>query len=458
MSIIPLKVNESIFRSYDIRGLYPAEINKETAYLIGKAYVQFLRLKVKSIKSGVRILISRDMRDSSPELSEALVRGLIESGADVIDIGLSTTPMHYFGINFLNTDGGIMVTASHNPAEYNGLKVSLAKAVPVGKDSGLEEIKKFALDDNATIVDKIGTVAQKDILDDYINFLTQNRKISKNLKLVVDAGNGMAGFVLPKIFEKLGIENYEPLYFDLDGNFPNHEANPLKEETLAELKKKVLENKADLGIAFDGDGDRVGFVANDGEAVCGDYIIALIAGSLLEKKSGGKIIYDVRSSRAARELIEEKGGVPFRGKVGHAYMKERLRKEGILFGGELSMHYYFQEFFNCDSGELAMIKVLELLSESGKSLAELVRPLKKYFQSGELNFEVENKEAKIKEIETKFSDGKIDYLDGLTVEYLDWWFNLRASGTEPFLRLNIEANTKELLEKKQKLLAEIIMK
>lgn len=448
------KINESIFRSYDIRGLYPEEINKETAYLIGKAYICWLNSKSKILNS--KILVSCDMRDSSPELSEALVRGLTESGADVIDIGLSTTPMHYFGINFLNTDGGIMVTASHNPAEYNGFKVSLAKAVPVGKDSGLEEIKKIALDEKETVVNDIGMVAQKDILEDYVDFLTKNRKINKNLKLVVDAGNGMAGFVLPKIFEKLGIQNYEPLYFDLNGNFPNHEANPLKEETLTELKKKVLENKADLGIAFDGDGDRVGFVTSNGEAARGDYIIALIAGLLLEKKSGEKIIYDVRSSRSVSEFIERKDGIPLRGKVGHSYMKERLRGEGILFGGELSMHYYFQEFFNCDSGELAMIKILELLSESGKSLTELVLPLKRYFQSGELNFNVADKEAKIKEIENKFSGGKIDYLDGLTVEYPDWWFNLRASGTEPLLRLNIEANTIKLLGEKRELLTETI--
>ena len=375
-----------------------------------------------------------------------------------------------------------MVTASHNPAEYNGLKVSLAKAVPVGKESGLEEIKKIALEEGETIKanNKIGIITRKDILNDYTVFLTKNRRINpvrnkslqatadmplasrtsngvnKNLKLVVDAGNGMAGFVLPKIFEKLGIKNYEPLYFDLDGNFPNHEANPLKEETLAELKKKVLENKADLGIAFDGDGDRVGFVTNNGEAVRGDYVIALIAGLLLKENAGRKIIYDVRSSRSVKEFIEENGGIPVRGKVGHAFMKERLRKEGILFGGELSMHYYFQEFFNCDSGELAMIKVLELLSESGKSLEELARPLNKYFQSGELNYEVGDKEAKIKEIESKFSDAQIDHLDGFTAEYPDWWFNLRASGTEPLLRLNIEANTKELLEEKQKILTKII--
>lgn len=452
-----LKINESIFRSYDIRGLHPAEINKETAYLIGKAYIRWLKRQTPNAK--YQILVSRDMRDSSPELSKELIRGLTESGANVVNIGLSTTPMHYFGINFLNTDGGIMITASHNPAEYNGFKVSLAKAVPVGKDSGLEEIKKIALDQKESInviANKTGTVAQKDILKDYVSFLTKDRKLNKNLKLVVDAGNGMAGLVLPKIFEKLDIKNYEPLYFNLDGNFPNHEANPLKEETLTELKRKVLENKADLGIAFDGDGDRAGFVTNNGEAVRGDYIIALIAGLLLKENANGKIIYDVRSSRSVKEFIEKKGGIPLRGKVGHSFMKERLRKEGILFGGELSMHYYFQEFFNCDSGELAMIKVLELLSESGKNLAELILPLQKYFQSGELNYEVGDKEAKIKEIEGKFSDGKIDYLDGLTVEYLDWWFNLRASGTEPFLRLNIEANTKELLEKKQKLLTEII--
>ena len=462
MSIILIKINKSIFRSYDIRGLYPTEVNKETAYLIGKAYIYWLNSKFKILNS--KILVSRDMRDSSPELSKELIRGLIESGADVIDIGLSTTPMHYFGINFLNADGGIMVTASHNPAEYNGFKVSLAKAVPVGKDSGLEEIKKFALDKKETIANRIGIVAQKDILNDYVEFLTKNRKINKNLKLVVDAGNGMAGYILPKIFEKLGIKNYEPLYFDLDGNFPNHEANPLKEETLAELKKKVLENKADLGIAFDGDGDRVGFLTHKGEFIRGDYITALIANAYLKQKPKSKIIYDIRCSHSVKESIEENGGTPIRGRVGHAYMKECLRKDNILFGGELSMHYYFQEFFNCDSGALAMIKILELLSESGKNLEELARPLEKYYQSGELNFFVQDgsaaggevKEQIIKKIANYFSDGKIDYLDGLTVEYPEWWFNLRASGTEPLLRLNIEANTKELLEKKQKLLTEII--
>ncbi len=485
---------KNIFRAYDIRGTWPDEINDDVAYAVGRAFVEFLksgtsgrhpefisgsqkqsteilnqvqgddverRVKKSDIQDSIfQILVSRDMRQSSEPLSEALVRGLTDAGADVIDMGLSTSPMHYFAINHLNLDGGIMVTASHNPAQYNGFKVSLAGAVSVGENSGLKEIEQiiaFKSFDESADQEK-GIVIKKSLVDDYIDFLIKGRKINRKIKLVVDAGNGMTGLLLPKLFEKLGILNYKPLYFDLDGKFPNHEADPLKEETLEDLKREVVGSGADLGVAFDGDGDRVGFVTSKGKAVRGDFITALLAEEILKDNPGAKIVLDLRSSRAARELISNKGGLPILGKVGRVNIKEQLAHEQALFGGELSMHYYFHDFFGSDAGIFAMIKILELLNEEGKSLGDLIEPLEKYYQSGEVNFVVmEDKVAKMNEVEQVFGDGNVSHLDGLTVEYSDWWFNLRLSNTEPLIRLNIEANSQRLLDEKKKILEKLII-
>lgn len=452
-----VKINENIFRAYDIRGIYPKEINKDTAYLVGRAYIKFLSNKLSVKAAQLTILVSRDMRKSSVGLSKALIKGITDSGANVIDTGLSTSPMHYFGINFLKTDGGVMVTASHNPAQYNGLKISSRKATPISGDSGLQEIKKIIL--SGTIKNKkcrTSDVLHKNITDDYITFVTKNRKVNKKLKLVIDSGNGMGGLIAPKVIERLGIKSCKFMYLDLDGTFPNHEANPLNKKTLKDLQKKVLKTKSDLGIAFDGDGDRAGFVTHKGEIVRGDFITALIATDYLKKTPRGKIVCDAISSRVVPWFVEKNGGTLIRSRVGHTFMKKTIKKHKAVFGGEFSTHYYFKEFFNCDSGILAMIKVLEILSKNNKTMNALIKSFKKYHQSGEMNFQIKDKRKKMKEIENYFKSGKVSHLDGLTVEYKNWWFNLRPSNTEPLLRLNIEADTKKLFLEKQKLLEKML--
>jgi len=452
-----MSINPSIFKAYDVRGVYPGEINEETVYLVGRAFAVWLTKKAR--KQPV-IVVGSDARISSPGLKKALVRGILEQGGKIIDIGLATTPMFYFAVNKAKADGGAMVTASHNPAKYNGLKFTLKQARPVGEETGLEEIKAFALRAKFAASVKKGTLKKKSFFKKYVNFmLWQIKNIEMpDLKIAIDSGNGMAGLILPKLFKKIKRIKVFPLYFKIDCGFPNHEANPLKEDTLNDLKNLMRKKKADAGIAFDGDGDRVVFLTAEGRPARADFITALLAGEYLKKYPKAKIAFGVNSSRVVREAIAEKGGRPFVSRIGHSFFKEHLWKEGVVFGGELSGHYYFRDFFNADSGIFTMMKVLKIVAQEKKPLSELIKPFERYFASGEINFEVKDKFGIIKNLEKKFSDGRVSKVDGLSVEYKDWWFNVRSSNTEPLLRLNLEAKTKKILEEKKKMLTIIIKK
>lgn len=447
-----MKINKNIFKAYDIRGTYPGQINEEVCYLIGRIFLQLIRAESK--KRSPKIVIGQDARPSSPKLFQALAQGIIEEGGRVTSIGQCMTPELYFAVNFLEADGGLMITASHNPPSYNGLKVTRKKAVPVSGETGLNKIKDGVINLAAQEKYKKKEIdfKRKDIDDYYVQFLTTGREIDLSKKIAVDCGNGMAGPVVKKVLEKLNI-NYIPLYFKPDCTFPNHEANPLKPETLKDIKKSIIENKAILGIAFDGDADRVGFLDSQGELIRGDFITGILAEKILKKRKGASIIYDLRSTRAVPECIKENGGKPIETRVGHSFIKALMREKNAVFAGELSSHFYFpfqirENMAYFESSIRAVLETLALISETGEDIGQLVAPLQKYYQSGEVNFEVENKNAVLEKLEQKYSEGKISHLDGLKVEYQDWWFNVRPSNTEPLLRLNLEAKTEKLMQEK----------
>jgi phosphomannomutase len=438
-----------IFKAYDVRGLYPSQLNEEMARKIGLAFRTVL--DEGDFALGNTVVVSRDMRSHSVPLQKALIEGLRASGLDVVDIGLATTPMSYFAVGHLKAAGGVQVTASHNPAAYNGLKFSKHEARPVSGDHGIPLIEKHVLANDLPPAAKEGGYNQAEVFADYEKFLlsfVERPEGARKLKVVVDAANGM-GTIYQPILEKLGIELI-PLYFELDGTFPNHEANPLKMENLEDLAHAVREHQADLGVSFDGDADRSAFVDENGAPVGNDISTALIAGELLAHHPGSAIVYDLRSSRAVAEHIKDKGGEPIRERVGHSFIKATLRQKNGVFGGELAGHYYFRDTFTADNALLAMIKVLNLLWKENRSFSQIVAPLLRYAKSEETNFQVEDKQGKMDLLEKKYADGQIDYLDGITVQYPDWWFNVRPSNTEPYLRLVAEANTPELLEKHMK--------
>lgn len=443
-------LNPKIFKAYDIRGIYPTDLDEDIAYKIGRAIVVFLEAK--------KIAIGRDIRESSPLLFESLVKGITDQGADVYDIGLASTPMVYFASGKLDVDGGVALTASHNPAQWNGMKICRKDAAPVGENSGLFEIRDLATRDEFSDASRKGEIADKEeIKKEYIDYFSSFAKFGeKKFKVVIDFANAM-GILEWEIFKKLA-DNLEiiTLYADFDGKFPNHEANPLKTETLAELQKKVVEEKADLGIAYDGDADRIGFVDEKGEIIPMDLITAIIAKMVLKKHPGGKIYYDLRSSKAVKEVIEENGGVALECPVGHAKIKKLMRDNGAIFAGELSGHYFFKENFRAEASTLAAIMLLNAMAETGRKISEIVSEVKRYFHSGEINSEVADKDEVIKKLKEKYSDGKISELDGVKIEYPDWWFNVRPSNTEPVLRLNLEANTEEMMEKKREEVLKII--
>lgn len=436
-----------IFKAYDVRGVYPGEIDETIVEQIGRAFWHVLAHD--GFPSGKTVVVSRDMRSHSEPLRDALVRGLTTAGLDVVDIGMATTPTNYFAIGHLKAAGGVQVTASHNPARYNGLKFSRHEARPVSGDHGIklmeEKVRAGDLPQAATP----GTVTTADVRDAYRAHMLKHLVRpagARRLKVAVDAANGMGTTYRPYL-EELGIE-LVPLYFELDGTFPNHEANPLKVENLRDLCRAVREHGCDLGVEFDGDADRAAFVDERGEPVGSDLVTALIAGELLERHPGSAILYDLRSSKAVPEYVREKGGVPVRERVGHSFMKATLRERDGAFGGELAGHYYFRDNFYADCSLLAVIEMLNLLWKEGKPLSELVAPLRRYAKSEETNFVVEDKEGRIRELAERFADGQIDYLDGITVQYPDWWFNVRPSNTEPYLRLVLEAATPAELERR----------
>jgi len=437
----------TIFKAYDIRGIYPSQLDEGTAYGIGRAFAQ--------IVGESPLVISRDMRPSSIPLSESATRGITDTGLDVVDVGCISTPANYFAIAHYGYAGGLQVTASHNPAEYNGFKLSREQAIPFSYETGIGEVERRVTQNDLGSAPGGGSVSTRDIFDDYVEFMLAFAGDIRPMTVVLDAANGMAGKMWLPVLEKLPV-TLVPLYIELDGTFPNHEANPLKEENLRDVCAKVKEVGADLGIAADGDADRCVFIDERGDGVRSDLIATLIALEVLAKEPGATIIYDPRSSWAFREEVEKAGGIPVVERVGHAYMKASLREKDAAFGGELSGHYYFRDFFCADNGLLALIKMLNLLSREGRPLSQLIKPINRYYHTGEINFEVEDKDGVIQAAAEKYSDGRVSWVDGVTVEYDDWWFNLRKSNTEPLVRLNLEAHTPELMETKKSELQEFL--
>jgi phosphomannomutase len=445
-------LDPKVFKAYDVRGIYPDELDEDGAYAIGRAYVSEFEPR--------KIAVGHDMRLSSPAMSQAAMRGAAESGADVVDLGLVGTEMVYFAVGELGLDGGIAVTASHNPKEYTGMKIVRRGALPVGGDSGLLDIRTRALANGARHeTGPAGTITQEDIWPRFVERVLSFVDVGavRPLRVVIDAANGMAGVMLPPVLERLPIETVR-CYFEPDGSFPNHEPNPLLPENREFIMRKVTEEGADLGVAFDGDADRCFFVDDTGEFVPGDFVTALLAESILAKEPGAKILYDVRASWAVPETIERAGGVPLVNRVGHAFFKHRMREEGAVFGGEVSGHYYFRDFSQADSGVIPFLLMLELVSKRGEKLSEILRPYREhYFITGELNTPVPDVALKLQELKERFgSEGKVSHLDGLSVDADDWHMNVRPSNTEPLLRLNLEALSPGLMERKRDEVLEVI--
>jgi phosphomannomutase len=446
-------MDPGIFKAYDIRGIYPDQINEEDAWKIGFAAARFLPALLHGFERGQtnsrKICVGRDMRTHSEPLANALIEGITSAGIDVIDLGMNDTPFIYFAINHLSACGGVQVTASHNPAKYNGFKVSGPGARPVGEDTGLKDIKHIAMSLLHTKGNVTGSVDKVDLTGEYkkhvLKFLQPKLK---KLKIAIDASNGMAGKMVPIIFSGLGLKIIE-LNFKHDGSF-KHDPNPLIEENLAELKQAVIAEKCDLGVCFDGDADRLMMVDETGQTIGCDLLTALMAGYFLEKNPKSAIVYDLRSSRVVAEEIIKYGGTPRRERVGHAFMKKALRDSHAVFGGELSGHFYYRDNYCADSGMITFVHTLNIVSQSNSKVSALIRPLRRYFASGELNFQIEDKKGRMDELAKRYRDGQVDWLDGVTVGYKDWWFNCRPSNTEPLLRLTVEAKTEKLLAEKLK--------
>ncbi len=449
-------LNPSVFRAYDIRGIVPDELDEDGAYLIGRAYIQFLRKQDSAIATPI-ILVQSDARPTSPSLKENLIRGLLDEGAQIIDGGLATSPMHYFSINHLQADGGIMVTASHIPPPYNGFKVSLKGAINIGTGAGMEELRDLALNiEPKAPASEHPRVEQRNFEDDYLKFLLNKIDLAKiqPFKVVIDTGNGMAGLLLPKLIEKLPVEII-PLFADIDMTFPNHPADPLREETLKDLQKKVQEMSADFGVAFDGDADRIGFVDETGRMVMADLVGAFLAEEwFLKKEHGASIVYDIRSSRIVSEVIEGAGGKAIQSRTGHFFVKKLMRERKAIFAEERSGHFYYRDFFYSESALLSFLYFLVTLSRSNQKVSEVSSRYNKYFSTGEVNFNLEDRsQSRLQEIAKNFSDAKeINWFDGLSVRYTDWWFNLRPGANEPLLRLTIEGKNPEIVNEKLELL------
>ncbi len=436
----------SIFKAYDVRGLVDKEITADFCFATGVAFARFLQQE----REPGTVVIGEDMRPSSPIFADAFSAGVTSQGFDVIRIGLASTDMLYFAAGKLNMPGA-MFTASHNPAEYNGIKMCFSGARPIGKESGLLTIEKFVTEGSPLELRSVGVERHQSMVEEYVDHLLTlvDLTTTRPLKVVIDAGNGMAGYTAPAVFKRLNFEVIE-MYFELDGTFPNHEANPIDPKNLADLAKAVKKHKADIGLAFDGDADRCFLVDEKGDLVNPSALTALIADRALATDPGSTIIYNLISSRSVREVVEENGGTAVRSRVGHSYIKKLMAETGAIFGGEHSGHFYFRDFWRADSGMLAALHALAALSESKGTLSQLLETYNRYSSSGEINSVVKDADAVMKKIEDFYlSMGSVitDHLDGLTVDSADWWFNVRASNTEPLLRLNVEATTKSLMEK-----------
>jgi len=450
------RINPEIFRAYDIRGIYPQEFNEEASYRIGHALVIFLRKQLKSVKK-LKIVVGQGCRLSSKKIFHSLTKGIREEGADVVDIGLVPTDALYFALNFWGFEAGVMISASHNPPDYNGLKMLIKGGKFIGQNFGMDEIKQIAIKNVFCSSKKIGKVQRKNVVPSYIKYILSKRDIGQflPLKVVIDFGNGMASKVVLPLSRKLPV-SLKTLYSVPDGRFPNHPPNPLEKRNIRQLCLTVKQKKADFGVAFDGDGDRAIFVDEKGNMIPSDLMLVLLAKNILLKNPDSKIAYSANCSKIVAEKILEFGGKPVKGRTGHTFMKELMRKSKAVFGGEISGHFYWRENFYAESGGLTLISVLDILSKEKKPLSFLIREFQKYFKTPEINLKVKNKEKTISLLEKKYSQGKKDYLDGLTVEFPDWWFNIRPSNTEPVIRLVIEAKNKKLLDKKKKEILAVI--
>jgi phosphomannomutase len=442
-------MDESIFKAYDIRGVYPDSLDEDTARDIGRAYVNYLGL------SGSRVVVGRDMRLSGEALKSAFIKGVTEAGADVLDLGLVSTDALYFAVGHLQEPGGAMITASHNPKQYNGFKLCREDAIALSGDEGIKQIRDLITSGDLLEANEYaGSVEEGDVAEDYaahcLSFIEQDGL--RPLKIVVDAGNGMAGKMLPPIFEKLPNVQMVPMYFELDGNFPNHPPSPIEPENTEALRERVVAEGADFGAAFDGDADRCFVVDEKGGIIAGDILATLVAKNVLEKEPGATIIYSAVCSKALPELVRREGGNPIRTKAGHSIIKPQMRKHDAAFGGEHSGHFYFRDNYFADSGIIALLTVAELVGRQDGPLSELLAPIDPYVRSGEINSEVEDQDATMKKVEKHYAERdspSVDHLDGLTADFGDWWFNLRPSNTEPLLRLNVEARDRETMERER---------
>jgi phosphomannomutase len=445
-------MDSTIFKAYDIRGIYPEEINEAAAYNIGRAFVQYIKKYAK--KDDVKIVLGRDNRLSSLPLFSELERGVVEQGGEVIDIGLSTTPIMYFSVVNYGADGGINVTASHNPKQYNGLKLVKEMAIPVSEENGIKEIRDTALAGNFDKPERPGTIANKDPKNDYI--LSFGSAKVFDTKVIVDTANSVSGTIVPDMFKNVKLTH---IFSDFDGSFPNHEPDPLKEENTAALRERVKQDKAGMGIAFDGDGDRVFFIDENGDTVSSDLVLALVASLILRRDPVSKILYDVRCSNIVRETVEKLGGEAVMSRVGHSFIKAMMREQDISFGGEYSGHYYarYDGKYYFENPYFVAFSILQEMEDTGKPFSQLIAPFRVYYHSGEINFRVENKEKIIEEVKERYSDGRMTLLDGLRIDFDDWWLSLRASNTEPLLRLIVEGKTKEKMEEKLEEIRRIIL-
>jgi phosphomannomutase len=434
-------IDPAIFKAYDVRGLYGEQIDADVAYRVARAFARVLADDSGKATGDLRVGLGRDMRLSAPELAARYADGLRDEGADVVDVGQVGTEQLYFAVGSRGLDGGLMCTASHNPKAYTGAKLVKAGAVPLSGETGISEIGRIVTEDLGDPASERGDLAEEDVAADFqaaaLEFIDESAVSPR--KVVLDGGNGMAGPMVGPLLDRLRIEQVQT-YWTPDGNFPDHEPNPLLEENRRFIVDKVRAEGAELGIAWDGDADRCFFIDDEGEFVDGDFLTALLAESILEKEPGATILYDVRASRAVRDTVEKRGGTAIVNRVGHAFFKTRMPEVGGAFGGEVSGHYYFRDFYNADSGTIPALLILELLSKKERRMSELMADFRStYFISGEINTEVSDQEAKMREIEERWSDGEISHLDGVSVDYEDWHFNVRPSNTEPLLRLNLES-------------------
>jgi phosphomannomutase len=436
----------SLFKAYDVRGIVPDELTPALAREIGRALVATIRPDT--------VVVGRDMRVSSPVLAAALIEGIRDAGADVVDVGMVSTDALSFAVGKYGYPAGVMVTASHNPSDYNGFKISREDARALSLDDGLDEIRDHVVKGDLPPIKPAaerGRLSERDILDDYASHILSliDKDKLRPLRVAIDAGNGMAGITVPRVFRDLPIQVI-PMYFEPDGTFPNHPANPIEPENTAELRRVVVENGYDLGAAFDGDADRVFLINEKGETVGGDILTSMVASRMLERNPGSSIVYNLISSRGVPEVITAKGGRPVRSRVGHSYIKETMRQEDAVFGGEHSGHFYFRDNWYADSGMAALLIALEAISEANQPLSAVIAPLDHRFRSGEINSEVADAAAVMRSIEERYraEGAEIDYLDGVTVNFPTWWFNVRSSNTQPLLRLNVEADDLQTLEQK----------